>query len=62
VRFVSKGTNRSLVIKSLFDIQLTLSDPSLSKAAEWKVELVTDSFMDITEVNADVNQIVVPAE
>jgi len=59
---VSKGTNRQLVIESLFDIQKTLSDPGLQSAADWKVELVTDNFMDITELNSDVRQIVVPTD
>jgi len=59
---VSKGTNRQVVIESLYDIQLTLNDKDLREAATWVVEVVTDSFMDLTEVNTNVNQIVVPVE
>jgi len=62
VRFVSKGTNREVVIDSLQDIQLTLSDSHLREVAEWHVEVVTDAFMDLTDVNSKVNQIIVPTE
>jgi len=60
VRFVSKGTNRQLAIESLVDMQEVLQDQTLQTAAEWKLELVTDNYIDLTDLNTNVNQIVVP--
>jgi len=59
---VTKGTNHQVMIESLYDIQLTVNDQELQAAATWAVEVVTDTFMDLTEVNSSVTQIVVPNE
>jgi len=51
-----------VVIESLYDIQLTLNDKDLHNAATWIIEVVTDSFIDLTPVNSQIIQIVVPTE
>lgn len=51
-----------MVIESLYDIQLTLNDKDLHNAATWIIEVVTDSFIDLTPVNSQIIQIVVPTE
>jgi len=51
-----------VVIESLYDIQLTLNEKNLCNAATWIIEVVTDSFIDLTTVNSQIIQIVVPTE
>jgi len=62
VRFVTKGVNPQQIIESCYDIQQSINDKSLKNRANWYVEVVSDNYIDLTDINKDINQIVVPVD
>lgn len=59
VRYVTRGTNPQTMIESCHDIINTITDASLSKRAEWILEVVTDNYMELEKHVDNVHQIIV---